>query len=101
MQDNARWYWYLLLIAFVLGGAALLLYPPQQKLKLGLDLRGGTTFVYEVEVRSGESSAEAIETTNPRGYGFSPGLPRMGGYQSTDASGRSGSDTGDWQNGSA
>ena len=60
MDDN-RWYWALLLIATVLGGAGLLLYTTG--LKPGIDLAGGSTLVYEVEVQEGESTKLVIEST--------------------------------------
>ena len=49
------------LAATVLGGAGLLLYTTG--LKPGIDLAGGSTLVYEVEVREGESTKLVIEST--------------------------------------
>ena len=41
--------WKLVLILAVLGGSALLIYPPQEKINLGLDLQGGSHLLLQVE----------------------------------------------------
>jgi SecD/SecF fusion protein len=48
MRDTPLWK--PLLILVVLVGSVLALYPPATKLKPGLDLAGGTTLIYEVEL---------------------------------------------------
>lgn len=50
--------WKPLLIVAVLALCVLGLYPPEKKLKLGIDLRGGTTMIYQVDIPSG-STADA------------------------------------------
>ncbi|MEM7622032.1 MAG: protein translocase subunit SecD [Planctomycetota bacterium] len=37
--------------------------PPQEKLRLGKDLRGGTTLVYSVQIDPGQSAAEVLSKT--------------------------------------
>ncbi len=63
MNDSARWKWLLLLIVLILAGACLMVYPPAKTLKLGLDLRGGTTFIYEVDVPADANAQRVIEQT--------------------------------------
>ena len=41
--------WKIVVILAAAAAAALYMYPPQEKLKLGLDLRGGTSLVYEID----------------------------------------------------
>lgn len=41
--------WKIVLILIVVAASALYVYPPQEKLKLGLDLAGGTSLVYEID----------------------------------------------------
>jgi SecD/SecF fusion protein len=41
--------WKIVLILIAVAAATLYMYPPQEKLKLGLDLRGGTSLVYEID----------------------------------------------------
>lgn len=41
--------WKIVLILIVVAASALYVYPPQEKLKLGLDLVGGTSLVYEID----------------------------------------------------
>jgi len=43
--------WKALLIVFLAGLAAWNVYPPKDKLKLGLDLAGGTSLVYEIDTQ--------------------------------------------------
>lgn len=47
MDRNAVWKW-LVLIALVCGSLALI-YPPSEKMTLGLDLKGGTSFIVEID----------------------------------------------------
>ena len=63
MENRGIWYWSLALIVVVIGLAVWSLYPPGQKLNLGLDLRGGTTLVYQVDVPKGGDSREVIDST--------------------------------------
>ncbi len=53
--------WKPLLILAVLAMCGLSLYPPSQRLKPGLDLAGGTTLVYQVEVPSGQNAKTVID----------------------------------------
>ncbi len=53
--------WKVLLIAGVLGLCGLSLYPPSQRLKPGLDLAGGTTLVYQVDVPDGQDAKSVVE----------------------------------------
>ncbi|WP_428389421.1 protein translocase subunit SecD [Mucisphaera sp.] len=55
------WKWILVLLVFGLCFAAF--YPPQQRLKPGLDLAGGTTLVYTVDIPSGRDPATVIDET--------------------------------------
>jgi len=41
--------WKIALIIFVVGGCAYLIYPPKDKIKLGLDLKGGIHLVIQVQ----------------------------------------------------
>ena len=63
MNDSARWKWLLLLVVSVLFVAGLMVNPPAQKLKLGLDLQGGTNFIYEVAVPKGMDVKRTLEQT--------------------------------------
>ncbi|MDD2236351.1 MAG: protein translocase subunit SecD [Kiritimatiellae bacterium] len=47
MEKNAVWKW-LILVALICGSLALV-YPPQEKVTLGLDLQGGTSFIVEID----------------------------------------------------
>jgi SecD/SecF fusion protein len=42
-------WWKVILVAFLIAISALYVYPPSEKLKLGLDLAGGTSLVYEID----------------------------------------------------
>ncbi len=54
-------YWTkLALVVALLILAAFAAMPPEKKLRLGKDLRGGVTLVYSVEVRPGENSREVL-----------------------------------------
>ena len=55
--------WKPILIAAVLGMCAWSLYPPSQKLKPGLDLQGGTTLIYQVNVPSEQDPRDVIDQT--------------------------------------
>ena len=44
-------YWKVLLIVVLVGLAALNIYPPKDRLKLGLDLAGGTSLIYEIDTQ--------------------------------------------------
>jgi len=59
MQDVPIWK--PILIVVVLGLCGLSLYPPSQKLKPGLDLAGGTTLVYQVDVPADQEAKSVIE----------------------------------------
>ncbi|HNS81613.1 MAG TPA: hypothetical protein PKM67_09175, partial [Kiritimatiellia bacterium] len=47
MEKNAVWKWLLLVV--LLAGSFAVVYPPSQKVKLGLDLQGGTSFTVEID----------------------------------------------------
>lgn len=49
----------ILLVVLVLFGISV--YPPGEKLRLGKDLRGGTTLVYSVEIDPGENAKEVLD----------------------------------------
>jgi len=53
--------WKPLLIVVVLALCGTMLYPPKEKLKPGLDLVGGTTLTYQVDVPEGMNAKEAID----------------------------------------
>lgn len=60
--------WGLTLFLAIVGCAASLLYwpgeyGPKDKLPLGIDLAGGTTLVYDVQVPEGKSAAEVVDRT--------------------------------------
>lgn len=55
-----KYYWPLILVLIVLGLFAWSVYPPQKKLRLGKDLRGGVSLIYSVQLRSGDSPSEVI-----------------------------------------
>lgn len=64
MHKNLRWK--ILLIVFIIGGSALLAWPVEEKISLGLDLQGGMHLVLEVETEkavefSMEQKAEDIK----------------------------------------
>jgi len=48
---NKNLTWKLVLIIFVTALAALKLYPPDKKLKPGIDLAGGTSLIYEIDAQ--------------------------------------------------
>jgi SecD/SecF fusion protein len=50
--------WKPILILVVILGSFLLAYPPKEKLKLGLDLAGGTTLTYQVNVAADDPNAQ-------------------------------------------
>lgn len=50
--------WKTILIVIIAGGLAWKLYPPQEKLKQGLDLKGGTSLVYEIDTTGLEPSEQ-------------------------------------------
>lgn len=47
MDKNALWKW-LILVVMICGSAAMF-YPPSEKVTLGLDLRGGSSFIVEID----------------------------------------------------
>ena len=47
MKSNLWWKW--LVIAFLTAASLFLVYPPQKKVRLGLDLRGGYSFTVELD----------------------------------------------------
>lgn len=51
----------LLLIVAVLGLCGWMMYPPQKKLKLGLDLAGGTQLIYQVDVPADQDAPQVLE----------------------------------------
>ena len=51
------------LIVFIVAMCIWSLYPPQDKLKLGPDLAGGTSFLYEVDTSGAENQQQVIERT--------------------------------------
>ncbi|MEQ9459372.1 MAG: protein translocase subunit SecD [Phycisphaeraceae bacterium] len=55
------WKW--IVIFLVLGISFASFWPPEEKLKPGLDLAGGTTLVYTVDVPSGRDPGEIIDNT--------------------------------------
>jgi SecD/SecF fusion protein len=54
--------WKPLLILLVVGLCLLCIYPPERKLKPGLDLSGGTTLVYQALVKEGAAETEIDDT---------------------------------------
>ena len=46
-SDNRLWKWLAIIVPTLL--ALLVLYPPQEKLKPGIDLAGGTSLIYEID----------------------------------------------------
>jgi SecD/SecF fusion protein len=42
-------WWKVILVAFLIAISAIYVYPPSEKLKLGLDLAGGTSLIYEID----------------------------------------------------
>ena len=61
MQEIPTWKPVLMVAA--LGLCAWWLYPPQEKLKPGLDLAGGTTLVYQIDVPQGQDARSVIDQT--------------------------------------
>jgi SecD/SecF fusion protein len=55
--------WKPIVLLLVLLLSVLLFYPPAQRLKPGIDLAGGTTLTYEVQVQPGRDVEAAIEDT--------------------------------------
>ena len=55
--------WKLLLIAIVIVICVLSVYPPEEKIKLGKDLRGGVSFVYAINVPDDANREEVIAQT--------------------------------------
>ncbi|QDU70723.1 protein translocase subunit SecD [Mucisphaera calidilacus] len=55
------WKWILVLVVFGVCFAAF--WPPEQRLKPGLDLAGGTTLVYTVDIPGGRDPAQVIDET--------------------------------------
>lgn len=53
--------WKPILIVAVLALCIMMLYPPQRTLKPGLDLAGGTTLIYQVDVPEGMEPATAVD----------------------------------------
>jgi SecD/SecF fusion protein len=53
--------WKPALIVAVIAFFALMLYPPSRKLKPGLDLAGGTTLVYQVDIPEGMEAGTAVD----------------------------------------
>ncbi len=68
--------WKLILIVAVVGACLWSAYPPEQKIRLGKDLRGGTSLIYLVNIPEGADDKQAIlsqtiqvlkERVNPTG----------------------------------
>ena len=57
---NKNLYGKLTLVIIMVAVAVLLVYPPQNKLKPGLDLAGGTSLIYEIDT-AGLEKAERRE----------------------------------------
>ncbi|MEO0586217.1 MAG: protein translocase subunit SecD [Planctomycetota bacterium] len=55
--------WKPILLVLVVASAFALFYPPAQRLKPGIDLAGGTSLTYEVQVPEGRDVEQAIEDT--------------------------------------
>ncbi|MEO0965319.1 MAG: protein translocase subunit SecD [Planctomycetota bacterium] len=55
--------WKPILLLLVVALSIVLFYPPGQRLKRGIDLAGGTTLTYEVQVPEGRDVEQAIEDT--------------------------------------
>ncbi len=55
--------WKISLIIAVLAACGAALYPPQDKLRLGLDLRGGTSLLYDVTIPEGRDRTQALKQT--------------------------------------
>ncbi|MDX1681722.1 MAG: hypothetical protein R3336_01255, partial [Phycisphaeraceae bacterium] len=58
--------WKPLIILLVLGLCGLMLYlpgyyGPSDRLKPGIDLQGGTTLIYEVDIPEGRNAGEVID----------------------------------------
>ena len=60
-MDDKLPIWKPILIVAVIALCALMLYPPQRTLKPGLDLAGGTTMIYQVDVPEGMEAASAVD----------------------------------------
>lgn len=60
-MDDKLPIWKPTLIVVVIALCALMLYPPSRKLKPGLDLAGGTTLVYQVDVPEGMTADTAVD----------------------------------------
>ena len=59
---EAKQIWKLVLVVAVLAVAALSLYPLDKRLKPGLDLAGGTVFVYQVDIKPGDDAKTIVES---------------------------------------
>ncbi len=57
MEKNALWKW--LILALMVCASLALVYPPSKKVTLGLDLRGGTSFVLEIDTQTLEKDMRA------------------------------------------
>lgn len=55
--------WKLILIVFVLLVCGYSMYPPTERLNLGIDLRGGTSLLYEVDTQDANNPEELIKQT--------------------------------------
>lgn len=55
--------WKVILILFVLGLCLYAIYPPESKIRLGKDLRGGTSMIYHVAVPEGSDSQGVLAQT--------------------------------------
>jgi len=55
--------WKLILIVFVLLVCGYSMYPPTERLNLGIDLRGGTSLLYEVDTQDADDPESLIKQT--------------------------------------
>src|SRR5690606_1057818 len=53
--------WKPLVIVLVLLGSIALIYPPERRLRPGLDLAGGTTLIYDVRVPEDADAQQTID----------------------------------------
>ena len=84
MHKNIRWR--IALIVIVIGVSVYWFYPPNQKVRLGLDLKGGMHLVLQVNTSDAlkvetnltvERLKEALDTANIRYTAIAPTEPRV------------------------
>jgi preprotein translocase subunit SecD len=68
--------WKLILIVMVVAGCLLAIYPPQERIRLGKDLQGGTSLIYHVNIPDDVADRQSVlaqtievlkERVNPTG----------------------------------